>query len=234
MEKITLEMIDKFIEETGYDYHEARAYLLAAEGDLELAIEAALAKDGPYARDTLDSFVEQAKDLVRKGSLVRLIVKKDDKLVLNIPLGLGIVGALVATKFSAAALGISLLTGHEIILEKKDGDLINVNDYLDQSIKKAKDSGSDIEEVLKKGFQDTKEFAKDVKDNLEDRVQGLKEEGKVVYEYVEEEVEESLEEIKEEAEDLKEELGEDLDQAEEVLEEAAEEIEEKVEETLED
>lgn len=237
MEKITLEMIDKFIEETGFDFDEARAYLLAAEGDLELAIEAALAKDGAYSRSSLDSLVQQVKELVRKGNLIRLIIKKKDEIVLNIPLGVGLFGVVFATAFSAAVLGVALLSGHDIILEKSDGDKINVKEFMDQSIKKAKESGSDLEEVLKKGLKESKDFAKDLKENIEEKVHGFREDVEEGFEDLKEDAEDFVEDLKEEADEivegLKVEGQEKLEEAKEVVEDVKEEGQEKLEEVKE-
>lgn len=229
MEKITLEMIDKFIEETGFDFDEARAYLLAAEGDLDLAIEAALAKDGAYSRTSLDSLVQQVKELVRKGNLIRLIVKKKDETVLNVPLGVGLFGVVFATTFSAAALGVALLSGHDIILEKSDGDKVNVKEFMDQSIKKAKESGSDLEEVLKKGLKDSKDFAKDIKENIEEKVHGFKEEIGEGIEDLKEEVEDLVEDLEEDAKDAYEEVKEEVKEAVEEVKEVVEEVKEEEE-----
>lgn len=227
MKKITLEMIDQFIEETGFTFEEARAYLMAAEGDVELAIEAALAKDGNYSRKALDSLVEQVKELVRKGNLVRLVVKKKDEVLVNIPLGVGVFGAVFATFFSAAALGVALMSGHEITLEKQDGKVINVKDYLDKSIKKAKDSGEDLEEYVKKGVKETKEFAKDLKDNIEEKIHVAKDKSK-------DNLEEAVDKVEEVAEEIKEKVEEKLHSAKDGAEEKLEETKEAVEEIKEE
>ncbi len=241
MKEITLEMIDQFIEETGFSFDEARAYLLAAEGDLELAVEAAVSKDGSYSKKALDSFVDQVKELIRKGNLVRLVVRKNEEVLVNIPLGVGVLGALYATFFSAAALGVALVSGHDITLEKKDGKIINVKEYLDKSIKKAKDSGEGLEEYVKQGFKETKERAKGLKEGLEEKIHSLKDKSEEGLEDFVEKVEEGLEEAEEKAEDLAEDIKdkiedsgsaaeEILEETEEVFEEAKEEVEEVIEE----
>lgn len=239
MENITLEMIDEFIEETGFDYEEARAYLLAADGDVKLAVEAAMAKDGMYGKSSMDSLLAYIKELIKKGNILRVIIRKDDQVLLNIPAGVGIVGAFFATYLSAAALGVALITGHSVTLEKKDGDVINVQDYLEKAVKKAKDSGENLEDLVKKGVKESKDFAKDFKENIEDKLSDVKdkvenkgkdfkEETEDVYVTLKDEAEEMVEAVKDQAQEVKdkvEEKGQDLkENAQEVVETVKEEV----------
>lgn len=227
MKDITLEMVDKFIEETGFDYEEARAYLLAADGDLDLAIEAATAKEGPYSRSSLDSFLAYVKELVKKGNLLRVIVKKNNEVLLNIPVGVGVVGAVFATYFSAAALAVALMTGHSVTLEKKDGEIINVQDYLDKAVKKVKESGDELGEMVKKGVKESKDFAHELKENIEEKISEVKEKG----EHKKEEIHEDLEEFKE---NVEEQLKQETEKLKEKIEEISEEVQEEVVETVEE
>lgn len=215
MKNITLEMIDEFISETGFDYEEARAYLLAAEGDVKLAIEAATAKGGVYGKSSMDALLGHIKDMVKKGNLLRVIIRKEDEILLNIPAGVGVLGAFLATYLSAAAIGVALVTGHTITLEKKDGDVINVQDYLEKVVKKAKDSGDEIGDFVKKGVKDSKDFAHDLKENLEDKIHLVKEKVEDEAEDLKEEAEDLVEKIKDGSEAFKEELSQSSDEQEE-------------------
>ncbi|HZK09732.1 MAG TPA: DUF4342 domain-containing protein [Clostridia bacterium] len=244
MKDITLEMIDEFIHETGFDYDEARAYLLAAEGDVDLAVEAALAKDGMYGKSTIEGLLDHIKKLAKKGTLLRVTVRKDDDVVLNIPVGVGVVGIFFAKYLSAAGLAVALVTGHTVTLEEKNGNVINVQEYLDKAVAKAKEGSGEIGEFVKKGVNESKEIAKGLKDNIEGKIHAAKdtvedegedffEEAQELYEGVKIDFHEEVEDLKEEAEEIKEELEESLKKIKEELavseEEAKKEIKEEVE-----
>ncbi|NLY36453.1 MAG: DUF4342 domain-containing protein [Tissierellia bacterium] len=233
MKNITLEMIDEFIEETGFDYEEARAYLLAADGDVKLAVEAAMAKDGMYGKSSMDSLLAYIKELIKKGNILRVIIRKGDEVLLNIPAGVGVVGAFFATYLSAAALGVALITGHSVTLEKKDGDVINVQDYLEKAVKKAKDSGENIEDLLKKGVKESKDFAKDLKENIEDKFSDVKDKVESKGKDLKEETEDAFVTLKDEAEEMAETAKDQAREVKEKVEDKGEDLKENAEDLVE-
>lgn len=77
-----------------------------------------------------DEIVEQIKELVRKGNVARVMVKRDADVILNIPLNVGIVGTvlgLTAAPWALIASAVATL-GFDcrIELEKTDGEIVEI------------------------------------------------------------------------------------------------------------
>ena len=93
--EITLEKIELVKDRTGVSYKEAKEALEAAEGsvvDAIIAIEETVnIKPGSKVNDFADETVSKVKELVKKGNVTKISVKKDDETIVNIPLNVGIV-----------------------------------------------------------------------------------------------------------------------------------------------
>jgi len=64
--------------------------------------------------------VEKVKEIVHEGNIRRIIVKHDDKTVVEIPLTVGVIGALIAPQIAALGVIGALLTKCTIIVEKEE------------------------------------------------------------------------------------------------------------------
>ena len=64
--------------------------------------------------------VEKVKEIVHEGNIRRIIVKHDDKTVVEIPLTVGVIGALVAPQIAALGVIGALLTKCTIVVEKEE------------------------------------------------------------------------------------------------------------------
>jgi len=68
-----------------------------------------------------DKLVAKIKDLVHEGNIRRVIIKNDDgKVLIDIPLTFGVVGALVAPQLAAIGALAALVTQCTIVVEKGD------------------------------------------------------------------------------------------------------------------
>ena len=98
--EITLEKIELVKDRTGVSYKEAKEALEAADGsvvDAIIAIEETVdinkgGKTNEFVNDTMD----KVKEMVKKGNVSKIAVKKGDETIVNIPVNVGVVGALVA------------------------------------------------------------------------------------------------------------------------------------------
>ena len=101
-----------------------------------------------------DEIVEQIKALVRKGNVARIMVRRGEDLILNIPLNVGIVGTvlgLTAAPWALIASAVATL-GFDcrIELEKTDGEILEL--FSRQVGKKAVDFGAAFVEEVKENF----------------------------------------------------------------------------------
>jgi hypothetical protein len=66
-----------------------------------------------------DRLIEKVKELVREGNIRRIVVKNEaGRTVIDIPLTVGVVGALVAPQLAALGAIAALLSQTTIVVEK--------------------------------------------------------------------------------------------------------------------
>ena len=66
-----------------------------------------------------DKLLTKIKELVHKGNIRRIIIKNEDgKTLIDIPLTLGVVGALLAPQLAAIGAIAALVTHSTIVFEK--------------------------------------------------------------------------------------------------------------------
>ena len=98
--------------------------------------------------------IEKIKELIRKGNVSRIIVKRGDKQILNFPVNVGIVGVVVGlTAAKWAILAAVLATfgfGCTVEVIKEDGSVVNVVD--EESSQKVRDFAADTVEKVKESI----------------------------------------------------------------------------------
>ena len=121
---ITIEAVDQLIERTGVSYKEARDALYACDGDVvdalvyiedklaeeaRAAIEAEeAAKNAPREPGALKhaaaSVVAYVRRRVNEGNVTKIRLKRDEKILLTVPVNVGIIGGLAS--IAAAPLAV--------------------------------------------------------------------------------------------------------------------------------
>lgn len=195
--EITLEKIELVKDRTGVSYKEAKEALEAADGsvvDAIIAIEETVdinkgGKTNEFVNDTMD----KVKEMVKKGNVSKIAVKKGDETIVNIPVNVGVVGALVAPWGVIAAAIATVGFKCTVELTTTDGKVIDITKRAEGFASDVKEKGSVVlDEVIEKGtgaYNSIKEAAcdkynefKSKKDDLED-----------IFENTEDAVEEVLE-----------------------------------------
>ena len=68
-----------------------------------------------------EEILAKVKQLLREGNIRRVIIKdKDGKILMEIPMTFGVVGALIAPQLAAIGAIAALLTEATIVVEKKE------------------------------------------------------------------------------------------------------------------
>jgi hypothetical protein len=68
-----------------------------------------------------EKLITKIKELIHEGNIRRIIIKdKEDKTVMEIPMTLGVVGALIAPQLAAIGAIAALLTEATILVEKSE------------------------------------------------------------------------------------------------------------------
>ncbi|GCD09083.1 DUF4342 domain-containing protein [Clostridium tagluense] len=181
MSEITLEKIDIIKERTGVSYTEAKEALEECDSDVVNAliyIEAKQKRNSKFNMEemysTKDEFVVAIKDIVRKGNVSRIKVKKDENVVMDIPVNAGIAAGLVGL-FNPFIIGLGLLTAVltkvTIEITKVDGTVEVVNTIIKNTVEDVKSRMSDMSFDVKEKLNDTKDtFTKISKDGSDENV----------------------------------------------------------------
>lgn len=130
--EITLEKIELVKDRTGVSYKEAKEALEVAEGsvvDAIIGIEESIdIKAKSRIGEQSSQIVEKIKQAVKKGNVSKIIVKKGDEVMLNLPVSVSIIGTVLAPW--AAIAGIIAVFGTKCTIElvKDNGDVIEITD----------------------------------------------------------------------------------------------------------
>lgn len=175
MSEITLEKIDVVRERTGATYGEAKEALEASEGNVVDAIiymenNKKSTMDNLYT--TKDEFLTWIKDLINKGNVTRIRIKKEEKVLVDMPINAGIAVGIVAYAIWAPLIAIGVIgavvTNITIEITKKDGSVEIIN-------KAIKTTMQDVKEKVNDMANEVKEKVSDVKDKVSDAASDVKE-----------------------------------------------------------
>lgn len=124
--KITLEMVDEVIARTGASYQAAKDALLKADGDVLEAI-VLLEEQAQVPKDHV--IIKVLKDLVEKGKVSRILVERDGKHILNIPVAAGVIGGLIFATPTVIAITAAIVSGCDLFIITPDNKKVNVVDF---------------------------------------------------------------------------------------------------------
>ena len=216
--EITLEKIELVKDRTGVSYKEAKEALEAADGsvvDAIIAIEETVnistgSKAGEFANET----VEKVKELVKKGNITKISVKKDDETIVNIPVNIGLIGTIVAPWGILAAAIAAFGFKCKIELTKDDGTVVDVSRKAENLANDVKEKGSVVvDEVVAKGTA----VYDGVMEKAPEMVNDIREKGTDAYNSVVNKATEVWSGIKEKKNAAEEEVEEAFDAAEEKI-----------------
>ena len=130
---ITLEKVELVMDRTGVSYAEAKDALEKCEGsvvDAIIAIEESIDKefdaiDGPGLKDS--PVFQKMKDIVDKGNITKIVVKKNGKTYVNFPVTIGVAGAIIVPW--VVIVGVVAAIGYqcEITFVDENGQEIDIN-----------------------------------------------------------------------------------------------------------
>ncbi|SDA74317.1 protein of unknown function [Butyrivibrio sp. INlla18] len=122
--EITLEAVEKVMDQTGVEFKVAKEALQKTNGDVDAAIKLIQPDMKDIGEDT-KAIIDRLKKKVEEGNVDRIQIKKDNEVVFSVPVNVGVVGgilgfaaapwALIAGAAAAFGLGCKL----EVV--KKDG-----------------------------------------------------------------------------------------------------------------
>ena len=216
--EITLEKIELVKDRTGVSYKEAKEALEAADGsvvDAIIAIEETVDVKKPNkANEVAGETMDKIKELVKKGNISKISVKKDDETIVNIPVNVGIVGTIVAPWGVIAAAIAAFGFKCKIELTTDDGKVIDISEKAEAAASEVKERGSVvIDEVVAKGT----DMVNDVKEKAPGVIDDVVKKGTETYYNIKDAEAEKLEELKKKGDEV-------LDDAEDAFDDLMDEV----------
>lgn len=169
MEEITLEKIDIVRERTGVTYTEAKEALEATQGNVVDAL-IYIEKNTKNVKDQLytskDEFVEWLKEIIRKGNVTRIRIKKDEKVLVDIPVNAGVATGVILMALPpllAIIFVTAVVAKVTVEITKEDGSVQVVNKVIENTYTNVKDKVNDVTADVK---DKVTEVTADVKDKF--------------------------------------------------------------------
>lgn len=177
---ISLEKLDMIKERTGVSYGEAREALETCNGDVVDAIIYLEEKKNnePSPVDTsLEQFKEWLKNTIEKGNISRIKVKKDDKVIVDVPVNAGVAAGVIAViwwPIAAILTATAVVSKVTIEITKDDGSVEVVNKLVKTTANDVKDKASAVAEEVK---DKASVVAEDMKNRFKNFTTNLKNKG---------------------------------------------------------
>lgn len=178
MAQITIEMVDQVLDRLPYaTYKEAREALIKTDGnvlDAIIYIESGQKDTGfENKKESIRRFGEnisqeserirgQLGDLFKKTTVVRIIVEKEGKVMLNIPLTLGVLGVAAMPVLSLLGLSAAVLSKYSVLItDEASGESVDMGSLTPEKLEILK-------EIIFNSFEDIRGTFKKSKDVEED------------------------------------------------------------------
>ena len=162
--EITLEKIEMVKDRTGVSYKEAKDALEKADGSVVDAIIDIEENIGTKAGCCQGgSIADKIKCLIRKGNQSKIVVRRDDETLINLPVNAGIIGAVIAPV--GCAVGAVAAFGFKCNIEivKHDGTILDVSDAakekMDVVVEKGSAAAGAAKDIASEKFESAKEKA---------------------------------------------------------------------------
>ena len=162
MSKITIEAIDQVMERVpGATYAEVREALIKSDGDVIDAIillqENSTEKENKnkktfeevFGKDS-DKIKEEITELLRKSNVIRIVIEKNGKIIMKIPITVGVVGVVFAPILTLIGLSASVLAKYRIKIENEDeGTIVDLGEFSEEKLNIIKDMVSSATKDVK-------------------------------------------------------------------------------------
>ena len=132
---VTLEKIDQVVERTGVTYEEARAALETTKKGFADNMSSNI-------NDKKETILGILKDLIKKGNITRVIIRSEEKVILDLPIYIGAVGVFLAPYVALIGAALAALNKYDIIIQTKEDKEYNLNEMTETQLNKFKSTVS--------------------------------------------------------------------------------------------
>ena len=182
--EITIEKIDAVIQRVpSATYAEAKQALIDHNGDViesiialesnKTTIESNLSKKTKQAKKAVEDMFskdsedfkemkEQAKELLKRSSVIRVIIDRNNKVIMNIPLTVGVVGVALLPIYTLVGLSAAVIGKCRIKIQNEDdGSIVDLGE-LNMLKQMLVNTAKEVKDVV----VDNKKDDKDITDEL--------------------------------------------------------------------
>lgn len=186
MENITLEKVDAIRERMDVSYEKAKEALEICKGDVLEALiyiekdqelaninESFEADESERNTISIEDLKNWFKQVIEKGNVTRIKIKKDDNELVDIPVNAGIAAGVVAILIPpvlAAGVIAAIATQITIEITKEDGSVEVVNKYVSDVASSVKDKATDLADKIKTKVNEVKNDSHRHKDDSDQKV----------------------------------------------------------------
>ncbi len=192
---ITIEKIDAVISRIpNVTYSQAKEALVECEGDVIEAvilleskksiskttkqvkqkIEGVLNKDSEDMKEFKEQLGEdfnnvkdQAKELIKRSSVIRVIIEKNGKNIINIPLTVGVLGVALLPIYTLIGLSAAVITKYRIKIQNEgDGSIVDLGELNEEKVNMLKQMITSTAKDVKDVVVESKNDDKDITDEL--------------------------------------------------------------------
>lgn len=172
--EITLEKIELVKDRTGVSYKEAKAALEQTDGNVVDAIifieEGMDVEPETAAEKSVSKIIQDIKAVIRKGNAARILVKKEDEVVVNIPVNAGILGIIFVPWASLVSTIAALGLKCTISVVKNNGEVVNIVEKAAEKFGDVRENCSDIYDGIKEKGGEAVSKVKQKAENVKSRV----------------------------------------------------------------
>lgn len=181
MTDITLEKIDQILERVpSASYAEAKEALVISDGNVLDAIiyleqnkkttkvknkakekmETALGKDAEEIKN-------QLKEMLKRSNVIRVIVEKDNKIIMNIPLTVGVVGLALGPLVTLVGLSAAVIGKFNIkVQNEEDKTVVDLGELNEETLNMLKNmltsTAKEVTDVVKHNKKDDKDITEEL------------------------------------------------------------------------
>ena len=187
--EITIEKIDAVIQRVpSATYAEAKQALIDHNGDViesiialesnKTTIESNLSKKTKQAKKAVEDMFskdsedfkemkEQAKELLKRSSVIRVIIDRNNKVIMNIPLTVGVVGVALLPIYTLVGLSAAVIGKCRIKIQNEDdGSIVDLGELNEEKLNILKQMIVNTDKEVKDVVVDNKKDDKDITDEL--------------------------------------------------------------------
>lgn len=187
--EITIEKIDAVIQRVpSATYAEAKQALIDHNGDViesiialesnKATIESNLSKKTKQAKKAVEDMFskdsedfkemkEQAKELLKRSSVIRVIIDRNNKVIMNIPLTVGVVGVALLPIYTLVGLSAAVIGKCRIKIQNEDdGSIVDLGELNEEKLNMLKQMLVNTAKEVKDVVVDNKKDDKDITDEL--------------------------------------------------------------------